>query len=247
MAAYYPEVPSYSQQKSMNSFLKTFSEFYPCWYCAEHLRNEMKKYPPKVESKWALGGWLCDMHNIVNDRLGKTLFDCSKIDERWKDGPKDVGQKCFTHGDVKSTYGTGCFMLFNSGKDPVISESGLLTTVGYKFGSQDAIYVLEGSIAVAVKNTGGVYFVTAFSGLFTPYWHDDACCCIVDILNIEVNCPAMRETTALGAAIAAGFAVKIWNSLDDLKNVNTKGHTIFSPMKRLKLNLNNGKRLIKEV
>ncbi|CAH1763724.1 15630_t:CDS:2 [Entrophospora sp. SA101] len=90
MAAYYPEVPSYSQQKSMNSFLKTFSEFYPCWYCAEHLRNEMKKYPPKVESKWALGGWLCDMHNIVNDRLGKTLFDCSKIDERWKDGPKDA-------------------------------------------------------------------------------------------------------------------------------------------------------------
>nr|CAG8573197.1 14261_t:CDS:2 [Entrophospora candida] len=89
MAAYYPEVPSYSQQKSMNSFLTTFSEFYPCWYCAEHLRDEMKKYPPKVESKWALGGWLCDMHNIVNDRLGKTLFDCSKIDERWKDGPKD--------------------------------------------------------------------------------------------------------------------------------------------------------------
>ncbi|CAJ0828027.1 9992_t:CDS:2 [Entrophospora sp. SA101] len=67
------------------------------------------------------------------------------------------------------------------------------------------------------------------------------------LTSLKVNCPAMRETTALGAAIAAGFAVKIWNSLDDLKNVNTKGHTIFSPMKRLKLNLNNGKRLIKEV
>ncbi|CAJ0642406.1 9306_t:CDS:1, partial [Entrophospora sp. SA101] len=224
-----------------------------------------------------------------------------------------VGQKCFTRGDAKSTYGTGCFMLFNTGKDPVISESGLLTTVGYKFGNQDAVYALEGSIAVAgsaikwvrdnlkiinetseintlaasVENTGGVYFVTAFSGLFAPYWRDDARGCIVgitqytnkchiaratleaacfqakailnamnkdsghpltslkvdggmtnsdicmqiqsDILNIEVNRPAMRETTALGAAIAAGFAVKIWNSLDDLKNVNTKGHTIFSP------------------
>ncbi|CAJ0765444.1 376_t:CDS:2 [Entrophospora sp. SA101] len=82
----------------------------------------------------------------------------------------------------------GCFMLFNSGKDPVISESGLLTTVGYKFGSQDAIYVLEGSIAVAVKNTGGVYFVTAFSGLFTPYWHDDACCCIVGMIQYTDKC-----------------------------------------------------------
>lgn len=89
MAAYYPEVPSYKQQRNMRKFLDTFSQFYPCWYCAEHLRDEMTKMPPKVESKRSLGKWLCDMHNIVNERLGKPIFDCNKIDERWKDGPKD--------------------------------------------------------------------------------------------------------------------------------------------------------------
>jgi FAD-linked sulfhydryl oxidase len=89
MAAYYPEVPSYEQQRNMRKFLDTFSQFYPCWYCAEHLRDEMIKMPPKVESKKSLGKWLCDMHNVVNERLGKPIFDCNKIDERWKDGPKD--------------------------------------------------------------------------------------------------------------------------------------------------------------
>ncbi len=89
MAAYYPEVPSYEQQRSMRTLLSTFSQFYPCWYCAEHLREEMNKSPPKVESSGALGKWLCDMHNIVNERLDKPIFDCNKIDERWKDGPKD--------------------------------------------------------------------------------------------------------------------------------------------------------------
>ncbi|RIA97812.1 FAD dependent sulfhydryl oxidase Erv1 [Glomus cerebriforme] len=89
MAAYYPEVPSYEQQRNMRTFLSTFSQFYPCWYCAEHLREEMVKIPPKVESRWSLGKWLCDMHNIVNERLGKPIFDCNKIDERWRDGPKD--------------------------------------------------------------------------------------------------------------------------------------------------------------
>ena len=89
MAAYYPEVPSYEQQRKMHNFLSAFSQFYPCWHCAEHLREEMDKIPPKVESRWSLGKWLCDMHNIVNERLDKPIFDCNKIDERWKDGPKD--------------------------------------------------------------------------------------------------------------------------------------------------------------
>ncbi|CAG8444159.1 9160_t:CDS:2 [Diversispora eburnea] len=224
-----------------------------------------------------------------------------------------VGQKCFHHGEAKNTYGTGCFMLFNTGTDIVISKKGLLTTVGYKFGNEPTIYALEGSIAVAgsavkwvrdnlgiikdaseinelaskVKDTGGVYFVTAFSGLFAPYWRDDARGCIVgitqftnkshisratleavcfqtkaileainsefgfplkslkvdggmtnsdlcmqiqaDILGIDVDRPAMRETTALGAAMAAGHAVGVWKSLDGLSSVNTQGRMLFSP------------------
>ncbi|CAG8448642.1 24423_t:CDS:2 [Dentiscutata erythropus] len=93
MAAYYPEVPSYAQQRSMKTFLSTFSQFYPCDHCAEHLREEMKSKPPRVESRWALGKWLCEMHNIVNESLGKDIFDCNKIDERWKDGPRDGRSK----------------------------------------------------------------------------------------------------------------------------------------------------------
>ncbi|CAI2170805.1 3279_t:CDS:2 [Funneliformis geosporum] len=224
-----------------------------------------------------------------------------------------VGQKCFNRGEAKNTYGTGCFMLFNTGTEPVISKSGLLTTVGYKFGKEETVYALEGSIAVAgsaikwvrdnlciinetheinnlaasVKDTGGVYFVTAFSGLFAPYWRDDARGCIVgitqytnkshiaratleaacfqtraildamnndsghpltslkvdggmtnsdicmqiqaDILRINVDRPAMKETTALGAAIAAGLAVGIWKSLSELDQVNCKDRTTFYP------------------
>lgn len=110
------------------------------------------------------------------------------------------GQTCFSPGDAKNTYGTGCFMLLNTGSQPVQSKSGLLTTVGYKIGSQAAVYCLEGSIAIAgalvewlrdnlgllarsseiealaatVQDNGGVYFVPAFSGLFAPYWRSDA-------------------------------------------------------------------------
>jgi glycerol kinase len=223
-----------------------------------------------------------------------------------------VGQKCFAVGEAKNTYGTGCFMLFNTGTTPVISKNGLLTTVGYQFGPQsEPVYALEGSIAVSgaavkwirdnlglikdadesgqlaatVKDTGGVYFVTAFSGLFAPYWRDDARGCIVgltqftnkahiaratleascfqtraildamnkdsgkpltslkvdggmtnsdicmqiqaDLLGIEVDRPLMRETTALGAAIAAGFAVGVWKDLTELQNVNIEGRTLF--------------------
>lgn len=240
-----------------------------------------------------------------------------------------VGQCGFNPGEAKNTYGTGCFLLYNVGDKPVISKYGLLATVAYDFGNgRPPIYALEGSIAVAgsgvkflmnnmgfikhshkitelaetVKDNGGVVFVTAFSGLFAPYWIDDAkgtlckshhiilesilltsivgitahtqrghiaratleaTCyqtkaildamekdsghkleglavdggmsnsdlCMqtqADIIGIPVNRPVMRETTALGAAIAAGFAVDIWKEFDELRNINKEDRTIFN-------------------
>ncbi|KAI7897742.1 uncharacterized protein BX663DRAFT_481347 [Cokeromyces recurvatus] len=223
-----------------------------------------------------------------------------------------VGQKCFHVGDAKNTYGTGCFMLFNTGLQPVLSNNGLLTTVAYQFEGQSPVYALEGSVAVAgssiqwlrdnlgiiqdakeigqlaakVKDTAGVYFVTAFSGLFAPYWRHDArgticgltqftkrehiaratleavcyqtraileamnkdadqplrslkvdggvsnsdeCMQIqADVLDdIEVERPEMRETTALGAAIAAGLAMGIWKNMEDVVKVNSNNTIIF--------------------
>ncbi|KAH6564571.1 hypothetical protein BASA50_004381 [Batrachochytrium salamandrivorans] len=223
-----------------------------------------------------------------------------------------VGQRCFQPGMVKNTYGTGCFMLCNTGHEPVLSKHGLLTTVGYKLGKDaPAFYALEGSIAVAgaavkwlrdnmgmitessqvsdfaakVADTAGVYFVPAFSGLFAPYWRDDAKGCIVgmtqyttknhlcratleavafqtkevidsmnadsnqeiqllrvdggmtnsdlamqiqaDIAGINVDRPMMRETTALGAAIAAGLAVGVWEDLSRFED--TERSTVFKP------------------
>jgi len=225
-----------------------------------------------------------------------------------------VGQCGFSPGQAKNTYGTGCFLLYNVGDEPVISKYGLLATVAYDFGNgRKPAYALEGSIAVAgagvkfltnnlgfapesaqinelaesVQDNGGVVFVTAFSGLFAPYWIDDAkgtlfgltqhttkghiaratleaTCyqtkaildameqdsnhkleslavdgglsnsdlCMqtqADITGIPVDRPAMRETTALGAAIAAGLATGVWKELDDLKNVNRQGRRIFKP------------------
>ncbi len=110
------------------------------------------------------------------------------------------GQACYEPGDAKNTYGTGCFMLMNTGDRLIPSQSGLLTTAGYKIGSRPAVYALEGSIAITgalvqwlrdnlgmiensadieplartVEDNGGVYFVPAFSGLFAPYWRSDA-------------------------------------------------------------------------
>jgi glycerol kinase len=209
-----------------------------------------------------------------------------------------VGQLCLKKGMLKNTYGTGCFMLCNTGTEPVQSAHGLLTTVGYKLGPDaPCYYALEGSIAVAgasvkwlrdnmgliskasqvgiesdkVENSGGVYFVPAFSGLFAPHWRDDARGTIVgmtlattkshicratleavsfqtkdimdsmskdmndevkllrvdggmsgseqlmqiqaDIAGVDLHRPAMFETTALGAALSAGLAVKVWDSL----------------------------------
>jgi glycerol kinase len=212
-----------------------------------------------------------------------------------------VGQACFSPGEAKNTYGTGCFMLLNTGVEIVPSRSGLLTTLAYRFGDAPAIYALEGSIAItgalvqwlrdnlgiiqnsmdvealarSVEDNGGIYFVPAFSGLFAPYWRSDARGAIVgmtryinkghlaratleatafqtrevldamnndsgvalralkvdggmvynellmqfqsDILGVPVVRPKVAETTALGAAYAAGLAVGFWSSTDDLR------------------------------
>jgi len=136
-----------------------------------------------------------------------------------------VGQTCFGTGEAKNTYGTGCFMLLNTGTKPVPSKSGLLTTLGYKIGDQPAVYCLEGSIAITgalvqwlrdnlkffdfsksiedyagrVEDNGGIYFVPAFSGLFAPYWQSDARGVIVGLTRYvtkEHICRAALEATA---------------------------------------------------
>jgi glycerol kinase len=212
-----------------------------------------------------------------------------------------VGQVCFTPGEAKNTYGTGNFLLLNTGTEAVRSEHGLITTVAYKFGDAPAVYALEGSIAVTgsavqwlrdqlhvitnaaeserlartVDGSDGIYFVPAFSGLFAPYWRSDARGAIVglarfhndghlaratlesmcyqsrdvveameqdsgvhldvlkvdggvtandlcmqtqaDILGVPVSRPVVAETTALGAAYAAGLAVGFWQDTDELR------------------------------
>ncbi len=222
------------------------------------------------------------------------------------------GQTCTQPGDAKNTYGTGCFMLLNTGTKIVQSENGLLTTVGYKLGDQPAVYALEGSIAITgalvqwvrdnlgliktsaevetlaktVADSGGIYFVPAFSGLFAPYWRSDARGVIVgltryihkghiaravldatayqtrevldamnkdsgvplsslkvdggmvynetlmqfqaDILGVDVIRPKVAETTALGAAYAAGLAVGVWQEVADLKE-NWQQDVCWSP------------------
>jgi glycerol kinase len=212
------------------------------------------------------------------------------------------GQAAYDVGDAKNTYGTGCFMILNTGTDLVPSKSGLLTTVAWKLGDSAAIYALEGSIAITgalvqwlrdnlgliqksedvealaatVEDNGGMYFVPAFSGLFAPYWRGDARGAIVgmtryitkghfaratleatawqtrevldameadsgvklkelkvdggmvyndllmqfqaDCLQVPVIRPKVAETTALGAAYAAGLAVGFWKNVDDLRS-----------------------------
>jgi glycerol kinase len=212
------------------------------------------------------------------------------------------GQAAYDVGDAKNTYGTGNFMILNTGTDMVPSKSGLLTTVCWKLGDQAAVYALEGSIAITgalvqwlrdnlgliktseeietlaatVEDNGGMYFVPAFSGLFAPYWRGDARGAIVgltryvnkghfaraaleatawqtrevldameadsgvklkelkvdggmvyndllmqfqaDSLQVPVIRPKVAETTALGAAYAAGLAVGFWSNVDDLRS-----------------------------
>ena len=212
-----------------------------------------------------------------------------------------VGQACFEPGEAKNTYGTGCFMLLNTGMSPVPSTAGLITTVAYQLGDEAPHYALEGSIAIAgalvqwlrdnlglvaksadiealarqVEDNGDVYFVPAFSGLFAPYWKDTARGVLVgltryanrghiaraaleatayqtrdvleamekdaglamtelrvdggmvanellmqfqaDMLGVPVVRPRITETTALGAAYAAGLAVGYWANRTELK------------------------------
>lgn len=90
-AAYYPERPTPHQRANMLNLLHSLSVLYPCSHCASHLGEEMKTKPPDVSGRLGLSRWLCERHNDVNERLGKTKFDCSlkSTDERWKDGPAD--------------------------------------------------------------------------------------------------------------------------------------------------------------
>jgi glycerol kinase len=232
------------------------------------------------------------------------------------------GQTCYATGEAKNTYGTGCFMLLNTGTEPIQSKNGLLTTLGYKIGDQPAVYALEGSIAItgalvqwlrdnlkmiekssdiemlakSVDDAGGIYFVPAFSGLFAPYWKSDARGVIVgltryitaghiaraaleatayqtrevldamnkdsgvalkalkvdggmvfnellmqfqsDILGVPVIRPTVAETTALGAAYAAGLAVGFWGEVEDLREnwgVDKEWHPKMGEAEREKL------------
>lgn len=96
MAAYYPDSPTQQQQQAMRQFIAALGEFYPCEECAGHLRRELAKHPPQVGSAAELSGWTCRLHNLVNVRLGKPEFDCSKVFERWRDGPADDEEACPT-------------------------------------------------------------------------------------------------------------------------------------------------------
>ena len=245
------------------------------------IRSSSEEYG-KVREKGALAG--VPIAGILGDQQAATF-----------------GQACLSPGEAKNTYGTGNFVLLNTGTEKVLSENGLLTTVCYKIGSNETIYALEGSIAVtgslvqwvrdnlgmidtaaeieeharSVEDNGGCYFVPAFSGLFAPYWRSDARGAIVgltrfvnkghlaravleatafqtrevidamnadsgvpltslkvdggmvvnellmqfqsDILGVPVIRPVVAETTALGAAYAAGLAVGFWKSEDDIR------------------------------
>ncbi|MGH3432335.1 MAG: glycerol kinase GlpK [Thermocrispum sp.] len=236
-----------------------------------------------VREKGALGG--VPISGILGDQQAATF-----------------GQACLSPGEAKNTYGTGNFVLLNTGTEKVLSRNGLLTTVCYKIGDNDVVFALEGAIAVTgslvqwlrdnlkmigtaaeieqhaseVDDNGGAYFVPAFSGLFAPYWRSDARGAIVgltrfvnkghlaravleatafqsrevmdamnadsgvaltslkvdggmvanellmqfqaDILGVPVIRPVVAETTALGAAYAAGLAVGFWESEDDIRN-----------------------------
>lgn len=89
MAAHYPMRPSAEDKSNMSEFIRLFSLLYPCSYCAQEFRTDLARLPPKLESRTALANWFCQMHNLVNVKLNKPEFDCSKVDERWRTGWKD--------------------------------------------------------------------------------------------------------------------------------------------------------------
>ena len=98
MAAYYPEQPSVDQQKSARQLIESLAQLYPCSWCARHLREYLPQpeHAVKVGSRQELERWMCDMHNEVNGRLGKPLFPCDRVGERWRDGPSE-GHDCRPH------------------------------------------------------------------------------------------------------------------------------------------------------
>ena len=237
-------------------------------------------------------------HTLKEGPLGASVPVCGALGDQQA---ALVGQTCFDVGEAKNTYGTGCFMLLNTGTQPVPSSHGLLTTVGYQVSGEKPVYCLEGSVAIAgalvqwlrdnlglissapevetlartVDDNGGAYIVPAFSGLFAPYWRSDARGVITgltryvnkghlaravleanayqtldimeamkkdsgvdlnslkvdggmvanellmqfqaDLLGVPVIRPSITETTALGAAYAAGLAVGFWASMDELR------------------------------
>ncbi|MGA9350633.1 MAG: glycerol kinase GlpK [Anaerolineae bacterium] len=168
-----------------------------------------------------------------------------------------VGQTCFSPGEAKNTYGTGCFMLLNTGTKAVPSKSGLLTTLGYKFGDAPAVYALEGSIAITgalvqwlrdnlnffekssqvedlaktVEDNGGIYFVPAFSGLFAPYWKSDARGVIVGLtryVNKGHFARAALEATAFQTREVLDAMNK--DSGVDLKALKVDGGMVFNEL-----------------
>ena len=238
-------------------------------------------------------------HTVKDGAFSSTIPVCGALGDQQA---ALVGQTCFDVGEAKNTYGTGCFLLLNTGNEPVASRYGLLTTVAYQIRGEGPVYCLEGSIAIAgalvqwlrdnlgliatapevetlartVTSNGGAYVVPAFSGLFAPYWRSDARGVIAgltrfvnkghlaravleasayqtleiveamnndsgvalsslkvdggmvanellmqfqaDILDVPVIRPAVTETTALGAAYAAGLAVGYWSDSNELRH-----------------------------
>lgn len=102
MMARYPEQPTEEDQLSLKTFITLFSRLYPCGECAEHFRQLLAKYPPQVSSRNAAAGWLCFAHNIVNERLKKPIFDCTKIGDFYDCGcADDPGKAKTVEGELK--------------------------------------------------------------------------------------------------------------------------------------------------